>query len=90
MAVIEYKEEQLSIDASLLPGFQFQTGSLYEFIGEVQASTLEACGGVGDGEDRRPLLSTGYLITRWGPQSRFGDKTLGNRVVCPQKKGLQY
>ena len=25
-------------------------------------------------------------LTLLGPQSRFGDKTLGIRVVCPQKR----
>eukprot|EP00904_Undaria_pinnatifida_P009401 jgi/Undpi1/5591/HiC_scaffold_2.g00867.m1 len=39
VAVIEYKGEELNIDASLLPGFQFQTGSLYEFIGEIESAS---------------------------------------------------
>lgn len=37
-AVVEYKGDQLDIDASLLTGFQFRIDSLYEFIGEIQAS----------------------------------------------------
>lgn len=40
VAIIEYKGDRLSIDASLLPGFQFRTDSLYEFIGEVQVCVL--------------------------------------------------
>lgn len=38
VAVIEYRGDRLAIDASLLPGFQFRTDSLYEFIGEVQVT----------------------------------------------------
>ncbi|CAM9798677.1 unnamed protein product [Ascophyllum nodosum] len=38
LAVIEYKGDKLSVDSSLLPGFQFRIDSLYEFIGEIQAS----------------------------------------------------
>lgn len=37
VAVVEYKGEELNIDASLLIDFQFRTDSLYEFIGEIQA-----------------------------------------------------
>lgn len=37
-ALVEYKGNQLSIDASLLTDFQFRIDSLYEFIGEIQAS----------------------------------------------------
>ena len=37
-AVVEYKGDQLEIDASLLTDFQFRIDSLYEFIGEVQVS----------------------------------------------------
>lgn len=38
MAIVEYKGDQLNIDASLLTDFQFRVDSLYEFIGEIQAS----------------------------------------------------
>ncbi|CAN0127810.1 unnamed protein product, partial [Ectocarpus sp. 4 AP-2014] len=34
VAVVEYKGDQLTIDACLLTGFQFRIDSLYEFIGE--------------------------------------------------------
>lgn len=37
-AVIEYKGHQLGIDTSLLVDFQFRIASLYEFIGEIEAS----------------------------------------------------
>ncbi|CAN0503980.1 unnamed protein product, partial [Ectocarpus sp. 8 AP-2014] len=38
VAVVDYKGDQLTIDACLLTDFQFRIDSLYEFIGEVQAS----------------------------------------------------
>lgn len=38
VAVVEYKGDQLNIDTSLLTDFQFRTASLYQFIGEIQAS----------------------------------------------------
>lgn len=69
MAVIEYKGEELNIDASLLPGFQFQTGSLYEFIGEIEVSPW-------GGTDSRPggcRPSTHLVCLRRGKLSRGFD-----------------
>lgn len=52
MAVVEYKGDELNIDASLLIDFQFRTDSLYEFIGEIQASSGKERRRIGEGRRR--------------------------------------
>ncbi|CBJ33065.1 Autophagy-related protein 12 [Ectocarpus siliculosus] len=54
VAVVDYKGDQLTIDACLLTDFQFRIDSLYEFIGEVQGAAGAAR------VSRRPGLP------RWG------------------------
>lgn len=70
VALVEYKGEQLSIDTSLLTDFQFRTASLYQFIGEIQAS----CRGPRKDEPPFLMMDERGCRERWGGgwQSTFG------------------
>lgn len=86
-AVVEYKGDQLIIDASLLTDFQFRVDSLYEFIGEIQASyggRRRKNGGSGKKKTKPKGARVGVL--RGG--GRGEEQAATNAIMCWQVVGI--